>query len=64
MDFQTPASTRRAALRQKRANAIRSGKASPGTYPTKAKAKAAARKQGRNPSAVYFDGGIGRWRVG
>lgn len=63
MDFATPASTRRAALKQRRANAIRSGQASPGTYPTKAKAQAAARKQGRDPARVRFDGGIGRWRV-
>lgn len=50
--------------RERRANAIRSGLASPGTYPTKAKAQAAARKQGRDPARVRFDGGIGRWRVG
>jgi hypothetical protein len=62
--FGTPASTRRAALKERRSNAIKSGQASPGTYPTKAKAKAAARKQGRDPSRVYFDGGMGRWRVG
>jgi hypothetical protein len=63
-EFATPASTRRAALRERRANAIKSGQASPGTYPTKAKARAAARKQGRDPARVYFDGGMGRWRVG
>ena len=52
--------TRRAALRERRANAIKSGKASPGTYPTKAKAQAAARRQG---GRAVFDAGIGRWRV-
>lgn len=62
--FLGPASTRRAALKQRRSNAIKSGQASPGTYPTKGKAQAAARKQGRDPARVYFDGGIGRWRVG
>lgn len=62
--YETPASTRRHALREKRSNAIKSGQASPGTYPTKAKAQAAARKQGRDPASVYFDGGMGRWRVG
>ena len=62
--FLGPEHTRRAALKQRRSNAIKSGLASPGTYPTKAKARAAARKQGRDPGRVYFDGGIGRWRVG
>jgi hypothetical protein len=62
--FLGPSNTRRAALKSRRSNATKSGQASPGTYPTKAKAKAAARKQGRNPGRVYFDGGLGRWRVG
>lgn len=52
------------AEKERRRNAIRSGQASPGTYPTKAKARTAARKQGRDPDRVYFDAGIGRWRLG
>lgn len=57
--------TRRAALRERRSNAIKSGLASPGTYPTKAKAMAEVRRrqrEGRQARAV-FDGGTGRWRV-
>lgn len=57
--------TRRRMLRERRGNAIKSGLASPGTYPTKAKAQAEVnrrRKQGQSARAV-FDGGIGRWRV-
>jgi hypothetical protein len=63
--FLGPGDTRRAALKQRRSNAIKSGQASPGTYPTKAKAMAEARRrqaQGRS-ARVVFDGGIGRWRV-
>jgi hypothetical protein len=63
--FLGPEHTRRAALKQRRANAIKSGQASPGTYPTKAKALAEVRRrqrEGRQARAV-FDGGTGRWRV-
>jgi hypothetical protein len=57
--------SRRRMLLERRANAIRSGLASPGTFPTKAKALAEVRRrqrQGQSARAV-FDGGTGRWKV-
>jgi hypothetical protein len=65
MTFYGPGDTRRAALSQRRSNAIKSGKASPGTYPTKAKAMAEVRRRQRagQSARAVFDGGTGRWRV-